>query len=274
MYVVCPACSKQHSVSEKLAGKRAKCGCGEIMTIPAAPVAEAAADDWLNESFDATTTAAPASNLLSGGMRTPTSGQPAPSGAGPILFQCEYGIVRPWIFGLFGINLVTATFAIWAGIFWNKGWSMNNARLPPWSVTVMFEFVGWGLMIVIVSFFVGYFIRLNKPQRVAVTASGMIIPENNWSVGERLIPWAEATVKLMSFGPIRQLQFKQGWRSLKVLVSSQFPSETTSTRFLATCANMGSYDGELLRETQTCQYCRESPPWRSAEWRYGRFRGT
>ena len=229
MDVVCPACNEQHRVGEQMAGKRAKCGCGHIMTIPAVATSEPATDDWLNEHFDAT------------GTQNPASGQADTSGAGPILFQCEYGVVRLWIWGLLSLNLLLSVGAIWIGFFWNRGWRMNNVRIPPIAATVIFEILGIGMLGFLIWFLVGYFIRLNHPRRVAVTAAGVILPKGHWSTAERFLPWAAVKVRFMDTGPIQQLQFKRGWRSLKVLVSTQF----THNEHFETICNYMHQHGKL-----------------------------
>lgn len=225
MDVVCPACKKQHAVSEQMAGKRAKCGCGQVITIPALPVPQPAADDWLSGDFDPLSAPVAPSQGPLGGIHTPASGRMGQTSAGPILFQCPYGVVRPWFWGLMGLNLIIATFAIWAGFFWNTGWSINNVRLPPMAATVLFECLGFGMWSAMGWFLVGYFMHFNNPRRVAVTASAVIVPGGHWSTAERSIPWAGMSVRYMTFWPMQQLQFKQGWRSLKVLVSAQFATD-------------------------------------------------
>jgi len=206
------------------------------MMIPAA-AAPHRVDEWLNDDLAAPIDSAALGNgpfddpsfgneALSG-FQTPVSGHATQNRAGSILFQCNYGVLRTSMVWLLGINLITATFLIWAGIFWNTGWSINNAPLPPLATTILFELVGFGLWIGIVGFFVGYFIHRNKPQRVAVTTTGVIIPRSHWSTEERVLPWAEVKVKLTS-GPMQQLRFMRGWWAYKVLVSTQF---TTNSDF-------------------------------------------
>jgi hypothetical protein len=43
----CPTCGKTYQVREELAGKRAKCGCGEVMTVPE----QQATTDWLDDEL-------------------------------------------------------------------------------------------------------------------------------------------------------------------------------------------------------------------------------
>jgi hypothetical protein len=225
-----------------MAGKRAKCSCGQVIDIPTFPTQQPAADDWLSQNLGSPTAFAGADSAPFGGSQSPASGSSGPSGAGPILFQSEYGIIRPWVYGLIAFWVIISLAAILAGLFWNRGWVVNNVRLSPLVATVLFELVGCSLLLLIVWFLSGYFIHLKHPQRVAVTASGVIVPAGHWSTAERFVRWTDMSAVFMSYGPIRQLQLKQGLRNVKVLVSLQFPTDDAFDRILGHARQHGKLD--------------------------------
>ncbi len=218
MDVICPACSKQHRVSDQMAGKRAKCGCGEVMTIPAAPAAELVAEDWINT---------PSATFAAG----PIGGVASSANAGEVLFECEYGLVRPSMWCLFGVTFVIALALIPIGIFWNDGWQLNiNAPLPPWLVMVICESLAIGLLLGIAYLLIGYFLNGRRPQRVAITAAGVILPKNKLSTEELFIPWARVKVKHWG-GPADHLYFKHGFLRTSQITSVQFPTDEDFAEF-------------------------------------------
>jgi hypothetical protein len=219
MNVVCPACGKQHRVNEQMAGKRAKCKCGEVLTIPSVPAPQPAAVEPSNDAWTA-----PAGT-------SPASGSATQSGDGEILFQCHYGLVRRSMWYLFGANFVIALILIPVGIFWNEGWSVARTPIPPWAATLLFEIVGFGLLLLVAYMLAGRFLHRDRPQRVAVTTAGVILPKNKVSSAEHFLPWAEVRVKLIG-GPVENLDFKRGRLRTIRLVSIQFPTDEDFETFL------------------------------------------
>ncbi len=212
MQVVCHRCNKQHQVNDQMAGKRAKCGCGEVMTIPAAPLTTAAAPsqptaDWLDEPLATSTT-------------SHAAGQPVDS-TGTVVFQCEYGFIRRSMWLLLGVNVLIALVLIPAGFLWNDGWALNNVELPPWLAMVLFEFVALGQLALFGYTLAGYLRNRDQPQRVAITTAGVILPKGKLSNDELFIPWAQVKVKHRP-GPADQLEFKRGALNANRLVSIQF----------------------------------------------------
>lgn len=231
MIVVCPGCNKQHQVSDAMAGKRAKCGCGQILAISAAAAPQVADDDWLNQDLETAAARTPTGNgtaVISPATASPGQGQ---AGGGQIVWQCRYGAIRKFMWWLIGINMCTALFCIPAGFFWNEGWAINNAPLPPWGATLLFECVGFGIL----SFFIwmvgGHLLHRNNPQRVAVTTTGVLIPKGRWSSEEIAFSWNEMKVKHVS-GPVDNIYFKRGVFS-KHLTSMFFADDDDFEAFVS-----------------------------------------
>jgi hypothetical protein len=194
-----------------MAGKLAKCGCGEVITIPSVPAPQSV-------PFEPATT-------------SPTGGSAAQSDEDTILFQCNYGLVRPFMFWLAGATVVIALILIPAGIFWNEGWTLARAELPPWGATLIFELVGFGLLLLIAYNAAGYLLHRRNPQRVAVTATGVILPGLKVSTKEHFLPWDRVRVRIWG-GPVNTLDFKSSLLRPIRLVSVQFPTDDDFETFL------------------------------------------
>jgi len=202
-----------------MAGKRAKCSCGEVITIPSVPDPQPVAVEPSNESLGAPATA------------SPTGGSATGSGEDTILFQCNYGLVRPFMWWLFGASLIIALVLIPAGIFWNEGWSLGPSPLPPWGATLIFEGLGFTVLLANAYMGAGYFLHRKRPQRVAVTATGVILPGNKLSTKEHFLPWDQVRVKLLG-GPVSNLDFKKNFLRPIRLVSVQFPTDDDFETFV------------------------------------------
>lgn len=202
-----------------MAGKLAKCSCGHILTIPSVPAPPSMAAAPLNGMLTAPTAI------------SPTGESATPSREGSVLFQCNYGMVRPFLWWLLGANVIVALVLIPAGIFWNEGWSLARSPIPPWAATVLFEAVGFGLLFSVAYFVAGYLMHRQCPQRVAVTATGVILPKSKLSTKEHFLPWDQVRVKYWG-GPVSNLDFKRGHLRTIRLVSIQFPTDDDFDTFV------------------------------------------
>ena len=88
---------------------------------------------------------------------------------------------------------------------------------------MLFESVGIGQLLIIAYMVGGYFLNGMHPQRIAVTAAGVILPKNKLSTQELFIPWANVRVKHCG-GPVQHLYFKRGFLRFSQVVSLQFPT--------------------------------------------------
>jgi hypothetical protein len=208
MDINCPACNKQHHVREQMAGKQARCSCGHVFTIPSVPPPPAL-------------TAELSENPLHAARVSDAS----------ILFQCKYGLVRPLMWWLMAVSAVVALVAIPAGFLWNEGWTFSRTPVPPWVATLLFEFVGVGMLLLTGYMLAAYILHRRYPQRVAVAETGVILPKYKLSTEEYFLPWDQVRVNHWG-GPISNIDFKLGRLRTVRLVSVQFPTDKDFETFL------------------------------------------
>jgi hypothetical protein len=203
-----------------MSGKRVRCGCGEIFSVSPSSPTQSNAVGLSDDRFEIPDT-----------WSFPT-GPAAPIDESSILFQCSYGLVRRSAWWLLGASAIVGSILIPAGFFWNEGWTFSRTPIPPWAATLLFEAAGFGMLLLVAYMLAGYFLNGRRPQRVAVTATGVIVPKYKLATDELFLPWDQVRVRLWS-GPISHLDFKRGqFRTIR-LVSVQFPTDEDFQTLLA-----------------------------------------
>lgn len=205
MIVTCPSCGRQHQVKPELAGKRAKCSCGQILTIPAADNTAAPPDDLAGVS-------------------------PQPQSSAAVIVEYRYGepqrkfwilMAGSWFFGIGGIPMT---------LFGSEGWGIGRAPLPTWCMMMVFGLLTLIFLSLAIYYTGSYFFQRKHPQRVAVTATGMIVPKGRFSTAEHVIPFSEMRLKIAQAGPFLITNVKHS-KGRTQLHSGLFPSDEAAETF-------------------------------------------
>lgn len=265
MVVGCPGCGKQHNVGKEMAGRRAKCSCGTVIDIPQAanPVQPAAPlqpnpmpaqDPLFGQQFPAqpdpfagqqpvapfqqpqaaqhpNQAAQPFGSPMSGPMTT-APGQPGAMQSEPLICEFRYGKLRIWFLLCMIVAGIVSIWMIYAGIFDNKGWAINNAPLPPWGATIFFECFG-GLAFGAFCLFVGgHVFQFAHPRRVAITQSLLFVPRGTFSTEELAVTLAQASYKVENQGSYSNMTIKHPGGKVR-LMAMLFPSSEDFEQFAA-----------------------------------------
>jgi len=214
MLVRCPQCDRQHRVADALAGKRAKCSCGAVLSIPAA--AETPDDDPLG-SLDSP---APRPSDVS-----------AEADAEGVLCEFRYGQAQSRFLWLFSVAGIIGAVLVPVGIFWNDGWEINHVPLPPWGATLVAESAGIGCLLMFVYIVGGNFYSRSHRKRVAITAGAVLVPRGVFTTEERVLPLREISLKVRDVGPTSHAYLKHGGGTVR-LTAFLFPTDADYDRFL------------------------------------------
>lgn len=145
---------------------------------------------------------------------TTTVASPRPS----VLFETQYGVFQPAYLWLLPALAVLGLLGVPIGLFWNTGWRLGVQPLEPWQVTVIVEIFAVSALILAGVLTTATIIRRKSPQRVALTATTLIVPKGMFSQAERELPRSEIDVKVFDVGFVKQLQIMHKRR--KILLSS------------------------------------------------------
>lgn len=146
------------------------------------------------------------------------------------LCEFRYGVPQPLFFWLTIAAGIGGCACVPIGLFWNKGWAVNNFPMSPLAATLMFESMAAVGILLCVYFVGGYLYQRKQPQRVALTPSAVLVPKGTFSRLELRLPLAELRVQLRDSGPAKQLYLKHRGGTVH-LRSVLFASEEEFDRF-------------------------------------------
>ena len=183
MKFTCPQCQKQHTVTPQLAGKRAKCACGEILQLPQLP------DDP---------------------YAVPVAAEPAksPAPAQSELLRFEYGAPQKWFFRLGLACGPGGLLFLLLGIFANDQLTFGGQDLPPWAallLCLMFASLGIGMCGVTVYMTMRH---RKQPYFVTLSATEITVPSSQFRADTKTLDLARLTMSVKTAPATQMLNLK------------------------------------------------------------------